>query len=44
MTTSISSEDHKLSMDIGQKFTTEQCNTINIKHEQQEKQETFKIT
>ena len=33
MTTSISSEAPKLWMDIGKKFTIEQCHTINIKHD-----------
>ena len=44
MTTSIRSEAQKIRMDIGQNFTIEQCNTMNIKHDKIGKQETFKIT
>ena len=44
MTTSISSEAHKLLMDIGKKFTTEQCHTINIKLDEIGKSRNFTIT
>ena len=44
MTTSISSEAQKLWINIGEKRTTEQCHTKNIKHDKIGKIETFKIT
>ena len=44
MTTSKSSEAQKLLMDIGKKFTIEQCHTINIKLDEEENDENFNIS
>ena len=43
MTTSISSEAQKLLMDIGKKFTTKQCHTINNKLDEIDKSRNFKM-